>query len=277
MITHPLFDINEQVWVTESGIVAETLRELKQKLPNAKIVGYYPNGYTADRSGPEWNDGSRLRNIWFHPKPPGHALTLKKQAAASRKRGEHDLGRQKTELARVEARAKAEEDRKAAVVAWHAERNRRIEERKAKGLPVRQRVDHNAILNLRAEGKNTTEISRELFCGRDTVLAHIQKGQREDDLRAFVRPNRANAAPPRPPKPVQQPKPKRATPQRTWPINKSWTKEQDALLADGANAGLSAGQIADNVGSGRTRNAVIGRCHRIGLQLRGVAGYRSMS
>jgi hypothetical protein len=45
MQVHPLFDLEQQVWVAESGVVAKTLRELQQKLPGAEIIGYYPNGY----------------------------------------------------------------------------------------------------------------------------------------------------------------------------------------------------------------------------------------
>src|SRR5882724_39861 len=47
MRVHPLFDIDEKVWVTDCGRIAPTLRELQRLLPKAEIVGYCPNGYAA--------------------------------------------------------------------------------------------------------------------------------------------------------------------------------------------------------------------------------------
>ena len=45
----------------------------------------------------------------------------------------------------------------------------------------------------------------------------------------------------------------------------SWTDERVELLKKLWNQGLSASQIAAELGGGVTRNAVIGKVHRLGL------------
>jgi GcrA cell cycle regulator len=48
----------------------------------------------------------------------------------------------------------------------------------------------------------------------------------------------------------------------------SWTEERIALLKGLWDKGLSASQIAGELGEGVTRNAVIGKAHRMGLSSR---------
>lgn len=51
MQVHPFYDTEIQAWVV-GDLIAKTLRELKTKLPpRTQIVGYYPNGYVAEREG----------------------------------------------------------------------------------------------------------------------------------------------------------------------------------------------------------------------------------
>ena len=45
----------------------------------------------------------------------------------------------------------------------------------------------------------------------------------------------------------------------------SWTDERVELLRKLWNEGLSASQVAAELGTGVTRNAVIGKIHRLGL------------
>jgi len=47
-----------------------------------------------------------------------------------------------------------------------------------------------------------------------------------------------------------------------------WTEERVALLKECWAEGLSASQIAERLGGGTTRNAVIGKAHRLGLAKR---------
>ena len=51
----------------------------------------------------------------------------------------------------------------------------------------------------------------------------------------------------------------------------SWTDERVELLKKLWNQGLSASQIANELGAGVTRNAVIGKVHRLGLSGRAKA------
>lgn len=48
----------------------------------------------------------------------------------------------------------------------------------------------------------------------------------------------------------------------------AWTDERIAKLSKLWDAGLSASQIAEKLGEGVTRNAVIGKAHRLGLASR---------
>ncbi|GAB4576320.1 MAG: GcrA family cell cycle regulator [Rhodothalassiaceae bacterium] len=48
----------------------------------------------------------------------------------------------------------------------------------------------------------------------------------------------------------------------------SWTDEKIAALRKLWDKGLSASQIATEIGDGVTRNAVIGKAHRLGLKAR---------
>src|SRR3954470_7380072 len=51
----------------------------------------------------------------------------------------------------------------------------------------------------------------------------------------------------------------------------TWTDERVELLAKLWSEGLSASQIAAEIGGGVSRNAVIGKVHRLGLSGRGKA------
>ncbi|MGI4879057.1 MAG: GcrA family cell cycle regulator [Janthinobacterium lividum] len=48
----------------------------------------------------------------------------------------------------------------------------------------------------------------------------------------------------------------------------SWTDERIELLRKSWESGMTASQIAESLGEGVSRNAVIGKAHRLGLQAR---------
>ena len=48
----------------------------------------------------------------------------------------------------------------------------------------------------------------------------------------------------------------------------AWTDERIAQLKAGWEGGMTASQIAEQLGEGVTRNAVIGKAHRLGLESR---------
>ena len=48
----------------------------------------------------------------------------------------------------------------------------------------------------------------------------------------------------------------------------AWTDERIAQLKEGWEGGMTASQIADQLGEGVSRNAVIGKAHRLGLKPR---------
>jgi GcrA cell cycle regulator len=55
-------------------------------------------------------------------------------------------------------------------------------------------------------------------------------------------------------------------------LNVTWTEERLELLKKLWGEGLSASQIAAELGGGMTRNAVLGKSHRLGLVRNGAAG-----
>ena len=57
--------------------------------------------------------------------------------------------------------------------------------------------------------------------------------------------------------------------------NVTWTDERLDLLKRLWCEGLSASQIAAEIGGGMTRNAVLGKSHRLGLVRKGSAGIRT--
>jgi len=48
----------------------------------------------------------------------------------------------------------------------------------------------------------------------------------------------------------------------------AWTEDRIAILKAGWEGGMTASQIAEKLGEGVTRNAVIGKAHRLGLESR---------
>lgn len=48
----------------------------------------------------------------------------------------------------------------------------------------------------------------------------------------------------------------------------AWTEDRIAVLKAGWEGGMTASQIAEQLGEGVTRNAVIGKAHRLGLESR---------
>jgi GcrA cell cycle regulator len=48
----------------------------------------------------------------------------------------------------------------------------------------------------------------------------------------------------------------------------AWTEDRIATLKAGWEGGMTASQIAEQLGEGVTRNAVIGKAHRLGLEAR---------
>jgi GcrA cell cycle regulator len=48
----------------------------------------------------------------------------------------------------------------------------------------------------------------------------------------------------------------------------AWTEERISVLKAGWEGGMTASQIAEKLGEGVTRNAVIGKAHRLGLESR---------
>lgn len=230
MQVHPLYDINDQVWVAETGVVARTLRELQQKLPKAKIVGYYPDGYVADRSG----CSSELRKIWYPVRQTPTAILankidkeVAKKAAQKQRRSIQEqeyYARQKAEFELIQQDVTTQQIR---------------------GIKqVHVRLDREAILNLRALGERTAVIARKLNYRFNSVSSCLTEAKHAGDPRAAT--------------PVKVRLPRLLI---SWV---QWTLEQDQEFRGLVAAGYKDLEIAAKLG--RTKNSIIGRRHRLGLK-----------
>ena len=110
--------------------------------------------------------------------------------------------------------------------------------------PIRTKVEYEEVVELLQRGATTSRISKLLHCTIGAVQTQKLQALRRRDERLPKSPFTNN-------------------PFKRGP---EWTEEQDQQLMNYANQRLSSSQIAEKFG--RTRNAIIGRCHRIGVQLK---------
>lgn len=165
MQVHPLYDINNQVWVA-GRVVARTLRELQEKLPKAKIVGYYPEGYVENRS--DWEGAQEaLRKAWrpVYQVPTSIKVRALDREIAEKQKKEDYYAKQKAEYERIK---------------------RSAEYKDATGKRLYVFVDHEAILELRGKGKTPIQIQRKLGCSHATVRRHLDEAKDAGDARVSV-------------------------------------------------------------------------------------------
>src|SRR3954451_18099289 len=96
--------------------------------------------------------------------------------------------------------------------------------------------DRGRILDLWQGGASARAIAAELALGESKVRLIVRVARRQGDQRAM---RHASGSPP------------------------SWSADRIALLTALWSAGCSASQIAHAIGDGVTRNAVIGKIHRL--------------
>jgi len=115
--------------------------------------------------------------------------------------------------------------------------------------PLKTVVKYDEVLDLVARGKGTRSITEILGCTVGAVQTHKLEGLRRSDPR--IAPRRVTV--------------------RT---QETWTAEQDSALTKMILDGMTAADIGMRIG--RTKNAVIGRSHRLKVKLQG-RGTRSQS
>ena len=213
MSVHPVYDIEEQVWVTERGVVAPTLRELQRKIPKVQIVGYYPEGFRLDRPARK-------------PDDPVRSLLRTNYS-----------GVVTTTIARRIDAALPKKPHKEDDAYWE-----------------RQKAEYEAINQGKMHPTARFTVKRLNELDQDKVP--LVEASVEPEV--VVEPELV----PLPPRPMRN--------QLSAPRNTGfWSKERDAqlkaLVYDSHN--YKAAQIAVTMGCGLTKNAVIGRCHRLGYVL----------
>lgn len=244
MRVHPLYDINDKVWVAENGVVAATLRELQAKLPKATIVGYEPNGYVAPFMWSAKDPSEPLRVIVQQSVGKtmfGNAKRQKIRAA--------DVERKRREAIELRARAAEERQQKRAEefaklkAKWREEREVKAATAKANGEPTYRRVSHEAVMIVCAKGLTRVEAARELHCSEETIRDHINRGISASDPRAKINKKER--------------------------LSKFWTSVREKSLRELAAAGKSASMISAAFNYEVTRNSVVSRCRKLGIQLKG--------
>jgi hypothetical protein len=167
MEIHPLFDTDEQVWVfEETGVTARSLRELQQKYPSAKIVGYAPQGCEIrhDSSTPRTSHSVPMPRVG---RPPEPFREEKKSALPPIVRKSPPIVvLQSVPLTKVVITSR----------------------------PDRSGLREKALV-FRSQAKNTAEIAVRLRCSEKTVRELIQEGRDVGDVRALVVPKRAFTPP----------------------------------------------------------------------------------
>jgi hypothetical protein len=246
MKVHPLFDINEKVWVVaERGVAASSLLELQSKLPGAEIVGYYPNGYVAQRPGLEFNANEAALRTLLHTNYNGRRAATNRRIATFRL--DQRLAKAKQEYNHVQVKAAVEAQ--------------------AKQEQEKRRLD------LEAE---------RLANPAEVVEIEPASIQAVVEMPPTIKPPRVRVskvvAPPKE-SPVDlsavrwDPYKNKWVPVRVPPPKFDWTEKRKAELEQLVAEKLSATEIAKRMGA-PGKNSVIGACHRNGYTLQGHKGGR---
>lgn len=234
MLIEPLYDIEAQVWAVDYGdttLEAKTLRELKQLLPDAEIANYHPDGLTVVRDG--FLEPSHSKRIVRGFNPHERIKATVNQAKAKQIKREQVLAETKAARQR-----RVEYDRQHRI-----ERERKLAQAKANDVILpRSYVNREALLDLWASGKSALEVAKQLGYAVNTVERYIREARAANDPRAFR----------------DRKHPVRGT-------SVSWSDDDLKQLRKLAADGLTADCIGSELG--RSKNAVIGKCHRIGIQL----------
>ena len=237
MRVHPLFDIEEKVWVY-GNTIAPTLRELKEHLPSeVEIVGYYPSGYEAPFF--EVLKDPKLRPV--NPNNWGRST--------SQKALKIDRSLKQTKSEYQEKRYYARQKHELQVIEGMVDRQK-MEAAKVERATTKQQRDEKILI---AAGKGTQRvtIALDLKISIDTVRDVLKKARQLGDARPDVPILRVS-------------KPRKLAGK----IYKSvWTPERDEFVRANAALGKSAGRIAYELGENITKNAVIGRARRIKVRL----------
>lgn len=221
MSVHPAFDAERQVWVTERGVAAPSLRALQRKLPKAEIVGYYPDGFQAERSAHK--PGDQVRSLLRTNYSGIVTTTIARRIDAALPKKPH-----KEDDAYWE-RQKAE---------YEAIKQGRMQPSDRFTVKKLNELDQHEVPLVEASVEPEVAIEPEI----------------QVELEAVVVP--------------EPPRPRRT--QLSAPRNTGfWSEERDAQLKALVYApdNYKAIQVAELMGCGLTKNAVIGRCHRLGYVL----------
>jgi hypothetical protein len=207
-VIHPFYDTANDEWVVEvdgQEVTAQRLADLQSKLPDARIEGYYPEGYVAQRDGFLQPVGRYLRYVPQYSKPV--------QVDFKRRRRGPKLPKHVIEEA----------------VATH------------KAIP-----DYEQVLNLIAEGLDSKQIAQQLNCTITQV--HLYRGEaykvKDERIKYKRRINKKNE------------------------LCVGWKPEEIVVLRELVEMGLTSSQIG--VKLNRSRNSIIGKCHRLSLTLKNI-------
>ncbi len=227
VVVHPAFDPTTKTWFTDEGYEAASLGELKQKVPGIKIVGYYPHG--APRT--DWSQyaDKDIKKVGLHSdyRGPKRQLEAFKTQARLAISSSERLASQVLDSPKLE-----------------------LFSREPQINPVKV-PEHDPLLKKLTDSLvKSGQILPSVVTPKPKV--HEKKVLSPVQARQTLR---------------HRPRQKVKQPPAIWDVRRKqpWTDEDDAELKSLAMQGLSAGVIGKEMKV--TRNAVIGRAHRLGVRL----------
>lgn len=230
MLVHPSFDPVDRVWFTDDGVEAPTIAALAVTLAPRQIVDYHPRGVTVAR------EPGRTMGVVRYAGPKTRARKEMERAAVSAPApGRYTpppVPREPSLSARILAAASVQPPKR--------------------GRPRARRIDWGKALDLWSlEGADQLEqpqIAKMLGCSTTAVSNALTEARQLGDPRAkkrnqltFIAANGSG-------------------------VTNIWPEEVLAEMQSLVARGFSAGQIGKCLG--KTRNAVIGKLHRMGGKYR---------
>lgn len=244
MELHPAYDPDEQEWFVEhedSVVAAPTLAELKAQFPTeVDFIDYHPVGYKAVREG---SSTETTHKPFIMPKPRVRLYPTEPKA---------EIRAEPSTEAIPELKAKVSDPEPVLSVDSVGPMDDipstgRFQNPKGGRAFI---YNHEKVLNLVASGLPVAKVAEQIGCSIETVAKIKKRARAKNDPRGFVRPTAR----------VMYNR------ERKNKFIKGWTAEDDAKLRHLAEVQkLTAGQIGLKFGV--SKNSIIGRCHRKGIQL----------
>lgn len=235
MSVHPAFDPLTMTWFADGVPDCSSLAEMQRLRPRSRIVGYCPQGTPHEVT----KSDSNVRRVIMPITP---RVNLERIKLANK------INQMRLDVKRAERAEKVKKVEKTMTVPAREIDQGKSPHGPGKGRPGQPRLkarqfDHERVLDMWQSGAHIEAIAQAVDCGTYSIGDIVRVARHHDDPRAIRR--------------------KRVTKK-----NLPWSRDDIRSLrrlveVNGLSASLAAAKI------GRTRNSVIGKCHREGIKLGG--------